>query len=453
MFAEFLLVNVKSSAKNNPFNTLTKADMEFSLKSAQPLVFILVDINKREVFHRFFDEELLFEFHERLLKNKKSFRIDPSKMSNDVSHFNERLSTIKKRSYQNRLGLLKARLGLQKLIGNIKLRIDQTEDGSVAIVEVNEVEDLFDKTHKLFPRVRESFLANDIGKISLPQGTFKNMSEQLDDIADYISLKTSLVYGDRLVKLEREGKTIAACHFERRGFGDETAYYHPSGLSLTLSKRRKAEDNHYHHFTEVIFTQNNADIMFEYPEFINFLGKIREGDTFDGLPVAETWPNLIYLGVVVKYIPKIYDTLALEPYVQLSALNKSETVFSYMFIKKLLLDKKDTLIHFVLGTDDISSLKLKKHKIQCPFLISLPEGQFVATIEFNSELYLNEDSVYIMGIKTIRNPVVISCLPIESTGILEPVLLLTEDIALAFFVDKQPEIIDNPLNTGIIVLG
>ncbi|WP_214607638.1 hypothetical protein, partial [Mycobacterium tuberculosis] len=88
----------KSSANDIPSSNLNKADMEFTLKSTQPLVFILVDTLKNEIYHRFFDEKLLLEFHERLSKKKNSFRLDPSKMSNDVDHFIEQLSIIKKRS-------------------------------------------------------------------------------------------------------------------------------------------------------------------------------------------------------------------------------------------------------------------------------------------------------------------------------------------------------------------
>ncbi|MDF9845506.1 MULTISPECIES: DUF4365 domain-containing protein [unclassified Paenibacillus] len=448
MSPEFLLVNVKSSAALTPFNTLSKADMEFTLKSAQPLVFILVDTNKNEVFHRFFDEELLNEFYERLLKNKNSFRLDPSKMNNNVGHFKEQLSIIKKRSYQNKLSILKARLGLQKLIGNITLRINQTEDGSIAIIEVNEVEDLFDKTHKLFPQVRETFLAHDLNNIKIPQVALKNMPEQLDDIADIVSLVAPLTYDIRLVQLKRKGKEIATCHFVIRGFGDEIAYYHPSGLSLTLSRRRKAIDNQYHHVVQVLIISNQADTIFEYPELVNFLAKTRVGDLIDGMPLVETWPELLLIGEILRYIPEIYNTLELESYVQLSALKKNETAFSYLFIKQLLLDKRDTLIHFILGTDDILSLKVHKRKIQCPFIFSLPEGQFIATIEFDSELFFDGDNEHIVGIKSTRNPVVKSCLPTVSIDIFEPILLLTEDKALTFFSDKNPVIINNPLNTG-----
>ncbi|MMZ70741.1 hypothetical protein D1872_338650 [compost metagenome] len=61
-------------------------------------------------------------------------------------------------------------MGLQKLIGDIKLRIHQTEDGSVAIVEVNEVEDLFDKTHKLFPSYTKGNLHGQRGTVWHPNG-------------------------------------------------------------------------------------------------------------------------------------------------------------------------------------------------------------------------------------------------------------------------------------------
>ncbi|WP_218641183.1 hypothetical protein, partial [Paenibacillus glucanolyticus] len=449
MLPEFLLVNVKSSELQKPYARLEKSDMEFTLKSAQPLVFILVDVNKEDVYHRFFDKELLVEFHQRLITNKKTFRLDPSKMSKDPDHFIEQLSIVKKRSYQNKLGLLKARLGLQKLIGEVKLEIHQTEDGSVAIVEANEAEDLFDKTHKLFPIVRESFLAQDINKLSLPLGAFKNVSEQLNDIADLTSLIAPLHYDMRRLQLKRNGKKIATCIFEIRGFGDEKSYYHPSGMSLTLSRKRKGQDNQYYHFTEVIFTAKDTDNLFEYPELINLLRVIQEGDTIDGIPV-ETWPELLRIAGIVRYLPEIYDSLSLEPHVQLNELNNMYTVLTYMFIKSLLLDQKDSFIGFILGSEDTSDLKLMQSKIKCPFLISLPEGQYIATIQFDSELFYDEKNPdRILGIKSTRNPVIKSCLPVENTSLVEPALLVTEDIALAYFMNKQPGTIQNPFSFGI----
>ncbi|WP_139293584.1 hypothetical protein, partial [Mycobacterium tuberculosis] len=290
---------------------------------------------------------------------------------------------------------MKVQLELQKLIGDMKLSISQSEEGSVAIVEVNQVEDLFDKTHKLFPRVRTSFLSEDLNKLSLPQSTFKNIFQHTDDIADSLSVIAPLVYDVCRVTLMRKGKEIATCQFEIRGFGDETAYYHPSGLSLSVSRRRKAEDNQFRHYTEVIITEKNADSMFNYPELINFLGKIRPGDTINQLSVSESWPILLYLGEVVRHLPKIYDALAVEPCVQLNALENKETWFSYMFVAKLLFDKKSTL-HYNPETDN-STLKVIKNKIHCPFIICLPEGQFVLIMEFDSELY-REESGRIVGI-------------------------------------------------------
>ncbi|WP_336788450.1 DUF4365 domain-containing protein [Paenibacillus sp. MMO-177] len=455
--AEFLMANVKSSSYPNPAATLEQSDLEFSLKTSQPLVFILVNVNTKEVYHRFLDEDLISMFFDRLMKGKKSFSLNSKIMSKDPDNFTEQLTLVNTRKYQNKLGLMKARLGLEKIIGKTRLDIHQTEDGSIAIVEVDQLENLFEKTHALFPHVRVSFLAHDLDKLELPRDAFKDFSANLDDIADHTSLVAPIHNDVVQLSLCRNGREVMSCNWEFRWFGDEMAYYHPSGLSLVFSQRRRGDDDHYHHHMEIIFSEKNANSLFEHPDIVLFLGRMRPGDTIKSslsnaeFSFVDYWPDLLQITKIIKVIPNIYNKLDIEPIVQLRHLQERDIACTYLIINQFV-QKTKSIIGFVVGNEDIdiSVYRVMKTVMVCPFIVTLPEGQSLLKIKYDGEVLYSETPDQIVGVKSAKNPIVISCTPIEIPGFNGPALLVIPDkVAIIYSGYQEPESIKNPLNEGI----
>lgn len=449
MNSEFIGANVKSSSYPNPSATLTKEDMQFILKASFPVLMILVDINKNTVYYRFFDEDMLRTFHERLLSNKTSFTLKPKFMNENSDDFMKDLSLVTKKRYQSKLKHLKVQLNLQKLLGSIRLSIEQTEDEIFAIIEVENIEKIFDSTHKVFPLVREAFLAKSYNKgILIPEGSMKDFYiEDLNDIAERASLIAPVFYEEINIMLKRGSKYLANCNFERRQFGDESSFYHPSGLSFTLSKKRLGKDNHYYHYNEVLCIDKNTHCVFEYPDIIDLLSKCKSGDAFvisegTGLPV-EYWPRLINLGEILNKLERIYKKLDLEPIVKMSDLDSSKYTFSYYFIYNLLFEKNIKLLpNFIRQSIDNIDLNLESDiewynaEIYCPLIIHLPEGAVLVDVIYLGEVGFIDTNQVPLGLKFNKIKRIISCCVVNDAPYFEePFLMIGEDLALVCKTD------------------
>jgi hypothetical protein len=437
---EFIGVNVKSSEQTNPVARLTNEDMEFNIRASHPIVFILVDINTQSVYHRFFDEELLKEFSNRLLQKNRSFLLTPKVMSDNTDDFFRSLRKITSRSYQNRLNVIRVELNLNQILGNVRLEIKQSNNGSFAFIEVEDIATIFDKKQKNYPLVREKFLSGNLNKeIILSKDSIKNFfTEELKNIAERSALFAQMEIGNATIRLIRKGRLITMCDFEMRRFGDEISYYHPSGLSLSVSKRRLEVDGHYYHHLETFSGGMDNEPLFNYQDVVNLLRNCQSGDKLkanDGSSMKiEHWPNLIQFGEIINKIIPVYRALKITPAMRILDLEVHHYIYTIYFLYELLVVEKGLILPgFVLDNNNHTEevVKWLAGEITCPIIAQLPEGKIMLKVKYFGHVGFIEDNSKIIGLKFTKRKELVSTEKIQDEqNVPFPVIIISEGIGI-----------------------
>ncbi|MET1178511.1 DUF4365 domain-containing protein [Peribacillus simplex] len=424
----FIGVNVKSTENEIISAKLNRDDIKNIIACDFPVLITLVDIKKERVYFRFFDLELLNAFSSFLNTNRKNFIIKKEIMYSDSALFKNMLNTVMRKEYRNYLTILKIKLELHKIIGENKLVVKQTEEGSLAIIEVANLEQLFIDKDK---EIRNLFLARDINKASIPIASYKNfVTDELSSIATNVAVVAPIFYDEVELSIIGATRELSKCSFEKRKYHDEISYYHPSGLTLISSQRRLGEDGQYYHFFEITVEEVTSKSIFEYPDIIDFLLNCIENTKIkvsnvkgDGVP-TEQWGNLFFYRDIINTILKIYEELNIEkPKYKLYELDDEKTLTNLYFLHNLLFDHENIMLPgFILENQDYLTENTEK----------LWKGAIITSY---LKVYLGEITV---------------CLRVDCNG---SVLLKgnNDTIGVQFDTKKNVSIISIEQNTGKIV--
>lgn len=458
----FVFANVKASGKTRTRRKLERDDIENSPQCVNPLFFILVDTLNDKLYYKFFDLDLLEEFHNAIINNSE-YTLTPSTMTlgkeNDIDFQNE-LTRISKPEYQDKLKIRKYELQLENIFGNAELKIIQHNDGNLAIIKTSKIENIYKRDSQSFSLARDTFLSCSFDNETwLPQTTLDTqLLESFEPIASKILMVSPMPHFSAQITVTNKLKK-AKSTFEVRKFHDETSYYHPSGLTLISSKARKNETDglYYHHF-EVVCKDTNAEPLFNHPEVIKFI-KLCKADSKiyfskkikNGIPLTH-WSELIRLQKVVSGIELIYRKLKIKnPVIKLPDTYTPKYAYSLSILERFFRHNnrtKEILPGFVLAPEGVEII-WKKTELFCPLIVTLPEGTMVLNLEFLGRVAFEAEE------KT-NTPAGVRFTKLESCEIKSyekieieyPIMPLNGTMAMEF-TEKAPQFIEYPCEEKI----
>ena len=405
----YLCVNVKSSKARRPRAKLNIDDLEVALLSEFPLLFVLIDTLTDNLYYKFLDISLLEEFNDAFIK-KSSYVITPNKMtkgSKKDAQFQRETGLYLRREYQDSLSLRKIELKISSKIGDAKLKIVQEISGNLAIIKTNKIENFYSTGSPSFSIARETHLNYNLNYgARLPADILnKDFLSDIGTVASKIIMIASTTGGERVIYIrDRLKKKKTKVEFEVRKFHDETSFYHPTGLSIVFSEARKNEkDGLYYHHQDILFKDPNAEPLFRHPKMIKFLKACKKDaelylseDAQIGIKVSH-WPELIRLRKVILGLELIYSKLQInDPTVKLTDLNIKKYQYSFGLLEHIFRNKnklQNILPGFVFTGQEVDII-WQKALINCPLIVSLPEGTIKIEIESIGEMAFRSDDLF-----------------------------------------------------------
>jgi hypothetical protein len=396
-----IAVNVRSSDQKRIRAKYSRDDIKLLLKSEFPMLLILVDIRNNKVYHKFLDKELMEFFYSELLKGAKYISIIYKEMSSSDEDFHRSLSLITTIRYREMLRLRAAELRLSQIIGPSRLQVHRFSEGSLAVVEVRNFEDIFKhQEDKIKSKVREVLLTSRLDRgFSLPtEHLNRAIVDEIGDFAEKIAVITK-IHSKPEKLFVKSDENVVECIFEVRPLGDEFSFYHVSGLSIIFSGPRKGEEGlHYHNF-EVKYNDLSSEPMFNHKEIISFLKNCKENTTIHLGDIESIgfelkyFPMLIRLGLIVSSLETIYTELKIDrPLIKLLHIDDPEFQLTFAFIANLFNPylKENIWPGFLISPEDIP-MKWVDGKIFCPVFFTLPEGKFIIIVSFDGKIALLDD--------------------------------------------------------------
>jgi hypothetical protein len=456
-------VSVRSCGKERIRSKLNRDDAEVILKSDFPFLVVLVDVKRKIIYHKFVDIEFMEDLYTMLIGESHSFTLTPKIMHYGNSNFSAHLSLVSGKEYRETLRLRYTELRLSRFLGSAKLSVHRDSNGAIAIIQVPSFHCLLDDKADDKAQIRKIFLSTRLDQnlwIPISKKDREIVSE-IGDLASKVAIVSPIPIGSfEKVILHNKGKIDYECTFEVRRFEDETSYYHPSGLALIFSDRRKDDDGLYYHSYQVMYGEQSANLLFHYPELVNFLKNCTEGSELrlgisarTPMPIAN-WAELIRIGTIISDIEVIYKALKItEPKFKLAHLESHAVSFSYAVLAALLhnTNRRDVWPGFLLTDDDVH-VQWVPGVIFCPVFLQLAEGPVVIEITFIGRIGLTDvskkdnpvgfrfdeyngmhiDFLSPSDLEDIEKPV-------------EPILILNKRQALRMKLSGGPDQIDSPL--------
>lgn len=390
-------VNVRSSDQRRIRAKYSREDIKLLLKSEFPILLILVDIRNKIVYHKFFDVELMEYFHAELLKGARYISITYTEMSRSDTDFQRSLSLITKISYREMLRLRAVELRLSQIIGPSRLQVHRFSEGSFAVVEIRNFENIFKhQEDKIKSKVREVILTSRLDRgFSLPtEHLNRAIVDEIGDFAEKIAVITK-IHSKPEKLFVKSDENVVECIFEVRPLGDEFSFYHVSGLSIIFSGPRKGEDGQYQHHFEVRYCDPSSEPIFDNKDIVEFLKNCKENATLHLVDINEKtgfelkyFPMLIRLGCIVSSLEKIYTELKLSRIiVKLFHIDDHNFEITYGFIDNLFNQGKqeDIWPGFIIAPED-AIVTWVGGKIFCPVFLTLPEGMFIILVSFQGKI-------------------------------------------------------------------
>ena len=399
--SSLLGVNVRSSSQRRVRVKYSKDDITQILKTDFPVLLALVDVENEVIYHRFLDIDLLEFLHYKIAQGKQSVTMTPSKMNHGDQEFQNALALVMEAKYQQKLRLRVMQHRLSQLVGPSRLSIQRSPEGSFAVVEIFNFEEIFkNQEDKIKSTVREIILSSRLDRgFSLPSEQINRaIVHELGDYVEKIALFTRIPSKPETLFVKCNNN-VAECLFEVRKFGDEISFYHVAGLSIIFSGPRKGEDDLYYHYFDVKYNDPASEPLFDHKEVINFLKNCKENATLhlgDVNSIAfelNNYPTLIGLGILVSYLESIYGELKIErPIAKLSHIDDINFNITFGFLANLFNPemKENIWPGFTISSDD-ARIKWVEGKLICPVFLTLPEGMFIISVSFDGKIALLDD--------------------------------------------------------------
>jgi hypothetical protein len=396
--SSLLGVNVRSCSQRRARVKYSKDDITQILKTDFPALLVLVDVENEVVYHRFLDIDLLKFFHYEIAQGKQSITMTPTKMNHGDYEFQNALAQVMEAKNQQKLRLCVMQHRLSQLIGPSRLSIQRSSEGSFAVVEVFNFEEIFkNQEDKIKSTVREIILSTRLDRgFSLPlEQINRAIVHELGDYVEKTALFTRIPSKPETLFVKCDDNVVE-CLFEVRKFGDEISFYHIAGLSIIFSGPRKEEDSLYYHHFDVKYNDPASEPLFNHKELVNFLKNCKENATLhlgDINSIAfelNNYPMLFRLGLIVSALERIYDELKIDnPILKLSHIYDINYNMAFGLLCNLFdPDLKENLWPgFRISSDDKHITEVDG-KILCPAFFTLPEGMFIIKVAFIGKIAL-----------------------------------------------------------------
>ena len=330
-----------------------------------------------------------------------------AKGSKKDSVFLRKTGIFLRRECQDSLSLKKMELKISNKIGDAKLKIVQEKSGNLAIIKTSNIENFYSTGSQSFSIARETYLNYNLNYgARLPTDILnKDFLSDLETVASKIIMIAPTIGGERVIYIrDRLRKKKTKVEFEVRKFHDEISFYHPTGLSIVFSEARKSEkDGLYYHHHDIIFKDPNAEPLFRHPKMIKFLKACKKDaelylseDAQTGIKVSH-WTELIRLRRVILGLELIYSKLQInDPAVKLTDLNIKKYQYSFGLLEHIFRSKnklQNILPGFVF-TEQEADIIWEKALINCPLIVSLPEGTIKIEIESIGKMAFRADDSF-----------------------------------------------------------
>lgn len=454
--------NIKSTRAKSPKSRLNRDDVESSIQSTFPLVFILIDLKNEHYYYHFLTLGWLNKFYIFLKNEQKYFNLTPKKMilwEQDSQHFFKELNKIASKEYQDRLELKKKELQLSLKFPNTRLQISTGQNGNLAIIKLENIEHLCPKDTKGFKEIRKTLLASCPDTIStIPINAINTeILKHLEGYASKAMFVTEFFEKTQVLTIKNNKSILAQCVFDVRHFHDEFSFSHAGGVSIIMSERREHKSGAHHHYFEVLIGKKGLPVN-ECEDLLQFLSSCRkntelylkENDEI-GIKISN-FKALTALKDIAQNITEIYNFLSISPTnVSIPHFNNFLYSCSYGLLIHIIKSPKhidkESLQGFTLDyPKDIKEIVWEKATIDCYLQFSLAETDLLLNFEFNGLIGFAPNHDNPIGIRFFNMLNLKQTNKIPREKISFPKLIINEDVVVEY--GKKPRTIEHSMKNS-----